>query len=73
MIALNVGWLVGGLIIVENVFSYPGIGKLLLEAVENRDIPLLQGVTMLIALIYAGANLLADLLYARLNPRIRYS
>ena len=73
VIALNVGWLVGGLIIVENVFSYPGIGKLLLEAVENRDVPLLQGVAMLIALIYAGTNLLADLLYARLNPRIRYS
>ncbi len=73
VIALNVGWLVGGLIIVENVFSYPGIGKLLLEAVENRDVPLLQGVAMLIALSYAGANLLADLLYARLNPRIRYS
>ena len=73
VIALNVGWLVGGLIIVENVFSYPGIGKLLLEAVGNRDVLLLQGVAMLIALIYAGANLLADLLYARLNPRIRYS
>ena len=56
VIALNVGWLVGGLIIVENVFSYPGIGKLLLEAVENRDVPLLQGVAMLIALIYAGSE-----------------
>ena len=73
VIAMNTGWLVGGLIIVENVFSYPGVGKLLLEAVENRDVPLLQAVAMLIALVYAGANLVADLLYARLNPRIRYS
>ncbi|MAG35057.1 MAG: peptide ABC transporter permease [Dehalococcoidia bacterium] len=73
VIAMNTGWLVGGLIIVENVFSFPGVGKLLLEAVENRDVPLLQGVAILVALVYAGANLLADLLYARLNPRIRYS
>ena len=72
VIAMNTGWLVGGLIIVENVFSYPGIGKLLLEAVTNRDVPLLQGLTMLIALIYTGTNLVADLLYGHFNPRIRY-
>jgi peptide/nickel transport system permease protein len=73
VVAMNVGWLIGGLIIVENVFSYPGVGRLLLEAVSFRDVPLLQAVTLVTATVYGLANLLADLLYARLNPRIRYS
>jgi peptide/nickel transport system permease protein len=73
VVAMNVGWLIGGLIVVENVFSYPGVGRLLLEAVNFRDVPLLQAVTLVTASVYSLANLLADLLYARLNPRIRYS
>lgn len=73
VIAMNVGWLIGGLVIVENVFSYPGIGRLLLEAVNFRDVPVLQAVTLVTASVYCLANLLADVLYARLNPRIRYS
>jgi peptide/nickel transport system permease protein len=71
VIAMNVGWLIGGLVIVENVFSYPGVGRLLLEAVSFRDVPLLQAVMLVTAAIYGLANLAADLLYARLNPRIR--
>ncbi len=73
VVAMNVGWLIGGLIVVENVFSYPGLGRLLLEAVSYRDVPLLQAVTLVTAAIYCLANLVADLLYARLNPRIRFS
>jgi peptide/nickel transport system permease protein len=73
VIAMNVGWLIGGLIVVENVFSYPGIGRLLLEAVNFRDVPVLQAVTLVTASIYSLANLIADLLYARLNPRVRFS
>jgi peptide/nickel transport system permease protein len=73
VVAMNVGWLIGGLIIVENVFSYPGVGRLLLEAVNYRDVPLLQAVTLVTAAVYGVANLLADVLYARLDPRIRYS
>ena len=73
VIAINVGWLIGGLIVVESVFGYPGLGRLLIEAIRNRDVPLLQSTTLLIATIYAVANLIADLLYVRLNPRIRYS
>lgn len=73
IVAMNVGWLIGGLIVVETVFGYPGLGRLLIDAVENRDVPLLQAIALLIAGCYAVSNLLADLLYARLNPRIHYA
>ena len=72
IIAMNVGWLMGGLIVVESVFAYPGLGLLLLLAIGNHDVPLLQAVTLLIAAIYSLSNLAADLLYRLLNPRIRY-
>jgi peptide/nickel transport system permease protein len=71
IIAMNIGWLVGGLIIVDNVFAYPGLGRLLLTAVTTRDVPLLQSVAMLIAAVYASSNLLADITYGFLNPRVR--
>ena len=72
VIALNVGWMIGGLIVVETVFAYPGLGQLMIFAVTNRDVPLVQAVALLVALVYAVANLGADVLYAALNPRIRY-
>ncbi|MBI4312169.1 MAG: ABC transporter permease [Chloroflexi bacterium] len=73
IIAMNVGWMLGGLIIVESVFAYPGIGRLLLTSIQSRDVPLLQAVALLIAATYAVSNLLADLSYSLLNPRIRLS
>jgi peptide/nickel transport system permease protein len=73
VIAISVGWLIGGLIVTESVFSYPGIGRLLLYAVQRRDIPLIQSTVLLIVVIYGFANLFADILYAVLNPRIRYT
>ncbi len=73
VVAMNVGWLIGGLVVVESVFSYPGLGRLLIEAIQSRDAPLLQAIALLVAASYALANLLADILYAQLNPRIRYS
>ena len=72
IIAINVGWMIGGLIVVETVFGYPGLGQLMVFAVTNRDVPLVQAVALLVATIYAVANLGADMLYAALNPRIRY-
>lgn len=72
IIAINIGWMIGGLIVVETVFGYPGLGQLMIFAVTNRDVPLVQAVALLVASIYAVANLGADLLYAALNPRIRY-
>jgi peptide/nickel transport system permease protein len=71
VVALSFGWLIGGLIVIENVFSYPGLGRLMTTAVERKDIPLMQSVVMVIIFFFAIANLIADLLYALLNPRIR--
>jgi peptide/nickel transport system permease protein len=72
VVAAGVGWLMGGLIVTESVFGYPGLGRLVLFAVQRRDIPLIQATTMLIVIIFALANLAADIVYALLNPRIRY-
>jgi len=73
VIAVNIGWMLGGLIIVENVFAYPGIGSLLLVAIVSRDVPMLQALSLIIAMTYAVSNLFADLSYGLLNPRIRIS
>ena len=73
VVAMNIGWLFGGLIVVESVFAYPGLGQLLLFAIRNQDVPLLQAVTLLIAAIYMTSNLVADLLYRFFNPKIRLS
>ena len=71
IIALTVGWMLGGLIIVESVFAYPGIGSLVLTSITTRDVPLLQALALLIAVAYGVSNLLADITYGLLNPRIR--
>jgi len=73
VVAIGVGWLIGGLIITESVFSYPGLGRLLLFAIQRRDVPLIQATTLLIVVIFCLCNLAADVLYAYLNPRIRYT
>lgn len=71
VIAISFGWLISGLIVIENVFNYPGIGRLLVFSIDRRDLPTLQAITMITVLGFALANLVADLLYAALNPRIR--
>ena len=71
VIALSFGWLIGGLIVIENVFSYPGLGRLMTSAVKEKNIPEMQAVVMVIIFFFALANLAADLIYALLNPRIR--
>lgn len=71
VIAISFGWLISGLIVIENVFNYPGIGRLLVFSIDRRDLPTLQAVSMITVLGFALANLVADLLYAALNPRIR--
>ncbi len=73
VIAISFGWLISGLIVIENVFNYPGLGRLLTFAIDRRDLPLLQAITFATVLGYSVANVIADLLYAYLNPRIRYS
>ncbi len=71
VIAISFGWLISGLIVIENVYNYPGIGRLLVFAIDRRDLPTLQAVSMITVLGFALANLVADLLYAALNPRVR--
>lgn len=71
VIAISVGWLIGGLVVIENVFTYPGLGSLLVESVKQKNLPVLQSVTMITVFTFAFANLVADVLYAFLNPRIR--
>ncbi len=68
----QIGYLVGGLVVVESLFGYPGLGSLLLYAGLHHDVPLLEDCVMIIAVIYMFSNLAADLLYAYLNPQIRY-
>ena len=72
VIAVSIGWLVGGLIITESLFGYPGLGRLVLFAIQRRDLPLIQATTMVIVVITMVSNLTADVIYAYLNPRIRY-
>jgi len=71
VIALSIGWLIGGLVIIEEVFNYPGLGRELVAAVKAKNLPLLQAIVVLIIFAYALANLIADIIYALLNPRIR--
>jgi peptide/nickel transport system permease protein len=71
VVGLHVGQLMGGVVIVENVFAWPGLGSLVVDAVANRDYAVVQAVTLLIAAIVTVLNLVADLLYTRLDPRIR--
>jgi len=65
--------LLNGSIIVETVFSWPGLGLLVIEAVDSRDYPIVQAVVMCLSAMYIGVNLIVDMLYAYLNPKIRYS
>ncbi|MDE2335490.1 MAG: ABC transporter permease [Rhodospirillales bacterium] len=69
--ALEFGALLSGAVLTEQVFSIPGFGKLIVDAVFNRDYPVVQGVVMVTASIYIGLNLLADVLYIIINPRLR--
>ncbi|MCL0044437.1 ABC transporter permease, partial [Dehalococcoidia bacterium] len=73
IIAQNFGWMLGGLIIVENVFAYPGLGKMLLTAMRTQDVPLLEAIALIVCTTYVFSNLVADLTYAALDPRIRLS
>jgi peptide/nickel transport system permease protein len=70
VLAIDAGLLIGGIVVVETVFAYPGLGRLLVYAIERHDLPLLQVGMMVVTAIYALANFVAELLYAALNPRI---
>jgi peptide/nickel transport system permease protein len=71
VIGIGIALLIGGVVITESVFAIPGLGSLTVDAVLSRDFPLIQGITLLFAAIYVGINLLVDLSYLLLDPRIR--
>lgn len=73
VIGLIFAALMGGAVVTEQVFNIPGIGRLLIQAVLRRDFPLIQGIVLFIAIVYVIINLLVDILYAYLDPRIRYA
>jgi len=69
--ALNLTYLIGGIVVVETVFSYPGLGQVLVEAISVRDVPVVEATALLAAAVYIIANLVADVLALLLNPRLR--
>lgn len=71
ILAVNIGWLISGSVVVESVFSVAGLGMLLVHAVSTRDYPVIQGLTVVFALLVLGVNLLADLAYALIDRRVR--
>jgi ABC-type dipeptide/oligopeptide/nickel transport system permease component len=73
VVGIQFGTLLGGAIIVETVFAWPGIGRLLIDAVTARDFPLVQGIVLFVAAGVVAVNLLADMLYAYVDPRIEYT
>jgi peptide/nickel transport system permease protein len=71
VMALQLAWLAGGVVVVEYLFQYPGIGSALVDSVRNRDVPVIQAVALLIAAVYVGVNLVADVLTILVTPRLR--
>jgi len=69
--ALQLAWLAGGVVVVEYVFNYPGIGSAFIDAVKNRDLPVVQAIALLIASVYVLANLAADIITILVSPRLR--
>ncbi|GAA1761190.1 MULTISPECIES: ABC transporter permease [Streptomonospora] len=73
VIAVQLGWLAGGVVAVEFLFAFPGIGLALMDAIATRDIPVIQAITLLIAAVYIVVNLLADVVGLAANPKVRVS
>jgi peptide/nickel transport system permease protein len=71
VIGSQVGWLIGGLVVIEWLFLYPGIGQLMVSAAQTHDIPLLEASVLMVAVLYMVSNLIADIVVALLSPRIR--
>jgi len=69
---VQVGYLLGGVVVTEEVFTLPGVGRLILWAVFQRDYPLVQGTVLFVSLLFMLSNLVVDLIYAYVDPRIRY-
>jgi peptide/nickel transport system permease protein len=73
VIATQTGYLIGGLVVIETLFNYPGMGKLIFTAANGKDFPLLASSVLIVGIVFLVATLLADVAYSLLNPRIRYA
>ena len=73
VVGLSVGGLLGGAVITESIFGLPGVGRLAIDAISNRDYPMIQGAVILVAASFVFVNLIVDIIYAFVDPRIRYS
>jgi peptide/nickel transport system permease protein len=72
IIGIGIALLIGGVVVTESVFNIPGLGRLTIDAVLRRDYPIIQGVILVFSAVYVVVNLLIDVLYAAIDPRIRY-
>ena len=72
VVGLNFATLIGGMVIIEQIFTWPGLGWLIITSILNRDFPVVQGAVLFVAAIFVSVNLVVDILYAALDPRIRY-
>lgn len=73
LVGVQFTFLIGGTVIIERLFSYEGLGNMAIDAVINRDLPLIQGIVILFAVIFTAVNLMVDLCYAALNPKLRHA
>ena len=73
VLAVNLGWLISSAVVIERVFDIPGLGQLLVESIYTRDFPTIQALTLVFGLLVIAINLLSDLAYALVDPRVRYS
>jgi peptide/nickel transport system permease protein len=73
VVATQTGYLIGGLVVIETLFNYPGMGRLIFTAATQKDFPLLEAAVLIVGIVFLIANLIADLAYSLLNPRIRYA
>ena len=73
VLGLQIGHILGGAVVIENIFSWPGVGGLFIDAINAKDMPMIEGCVLVIAFGYAAINLVVDIIYAAINPEIRYS
>ena len=72
ILGLNIGWLIGGTVVIETVFTIAGLGSLMVSSIYARDYPVIQAVTLVFALLVISINLVTDVVYAMLDPRVSY-
>ena len=72
VVGLQLGGLLGGAVLTETVFAWPGVGRMLVDAILARDLPLVQGSVLVVSLLFILVNLAVDLSYAAINPKVRY-